>query len=146
MILFNVNNTYKKTISQVLCQILGIGKKISLYICKQCSVLPTTPFNHLTESQKTFIIKWIDEVLIHNISFGPYYKRQLKERISFFKKLKNFRFQGLLMELTLVDVNVLLVLSLIYAWNNFFGSQEANNDKEFDYKYVRVGEDSQGSK
>lgn len=91
MILFNVNNTHKKTISQVLCQILGIGKKISLYICKQCSVLPTTPFNRLTESQKTFIIKWIDEVLIHNISFGPYYKRQLKERISFFKKLKNFR-------------------------------------------------------
>lgn len=61
-------------------------------------------------------------------------------------KFKNFKFQGLVMELTLVVVNVLLVLTLIYAWNNFIGIQEANSDKEFDYKYVRVGEDSQGTK
>jgi len=61
-------------------------------------------------------------------------------------KFKGVKFQGLFMELTLVVVNVFLVLALIFLWTNYFGNQEANKDKEFDYNYVRVGEDSQGSK
>ncbi|MBI1183461.1 hypothetical protein GC194_04285 [bacterium] len=62
------------------------------------------------------------------------------------KKIKGFKFQGLFMELTLVVVNVFLVLALIFIWNNFFQDQQASKDKDFEYQYVRAGEDSQGTK
>lgn len=61
-------------------------------------------------------------------------------------KMKNFKFQGLLMELTLVAVNVLLVLSLIYFWSSYFEDKQANNDQEYYDTYVKVEGDSQGTK
>lgn len=64
-----------------------------------------------------------------------------------FKRIRNFKFQGLVMELTLVVVNVMLVLSLIYFWSSYFQNKQANNaDKEFENIYVRVEEGTQGSK
>jgi len=64
-----------------------------------------------------------------------------------FSKIKNFKFQGLVMELTLVAVNVLLVLSLIYFWNSYFeGKQASKADQEFYENYVEVEGDTHGTK
>jgi len=64
-----------------------------------------------------------------------------------FKRIRKFKFQGLVMELTLVVLNVMLVLSLVYFWSSYFQNKQANNaDKEFENIYVRVEGDTQGSK
>lgn len=51
------------------------------------------------------------------------------------------------MELTLVAVNVVLVLSLIYFWNSYFEGKQANKaDETFYDTFVEVEKDTQGTK
>lgn len=61
-------------------------------------------------------------------------------------KLSKFKFKGLVMEITLLVVNVLLVLALVLVWQNVSEKREADKSKDFEYNYVRVGEESQGTK
>ncbi|MFY0671959.1 MAG: hypothetical protein JXQ87_01060 [Bacteroidia bacterium] len=58
------------------------------------------------------------------------------------KSSKRFRFQGLVMEVSLVVFNVFLVLTLIYAWTHFFAHQTNNEDAPNTYRYVKASSDS----
>ena len=57
--------------------------------------------------------------------------------------IKKVKFTGWVMELTLVLFNIVLVLFLIFLWQNM---SNKNSDKAFEDKYVKVGEQSQGTK
>ena len=63
-----------------------------------------------------------------------------------FKKMKEFKFQGLAMELTLIVVNVLLVLGLVFMWSNHIDTKQAEKERQLEYQYSKVGTDTQGTK
>ncbi|MGB0431011.1 MAG: hypothetical protein ACPGLV_11100 [Bacteroidia bacterium] len=57
-------------------------------------------------------------------------------------KLKHFKFQGLVMEISLVVFNVFLVLTLVYAWSHYFGQTNGNNNGAQEINFVKAEHDT----
>ena len=85
---------------RLLCCVPGLGKNISLLLCKKSGVLPKTKWSSITESQQVAFLSWAENyLLVNKINFGFNFYKNLREQFFLLKTSKHYKgiraFKGL---------------------------------------------------